>query len=352
MPDRVPARWDPITADGVSRVEVWSGRTKEADIRGEGGRIGGGIIDGAVTEKWASGTRSTLQLTVEPSDLWLRLCRLPALQIRVWSGYSWGTSEHLIELGRFRALPPAVSAPRGPIQITAEDFWPARATFLEPTPSAQGEIKHVVAALMQAYIPRSAGLPAPVVTATSISRTPQVLWDGDISRIIFDALDSIGAEAFIDRDGTPRVQDRVPAIGAPLTGKSVSSVTTTEDWSKVYNQILVKSSNNDVQFDPVIAVISDPSHPAHPENGLGPVGFTYASPYFTSRDQAVLAAPKLLQRAAQPALSWRVTALADPSRRAGDQVPLITDLGEVTGVVDEINHNIDGSPMTLTLAAA
>ena len=115
-------------------------------------------------------------------------------------------------------------------------------------------------------------------------------------------MESIGAEAFYDRDGRPRVQDRVATPGAPLVDGqdgTVVSIASTEDWSQVYNVVSVTSSNNDTPFNAAVVAITDINHPAHQAN-IGPRVLKYSSPLLSTQEQGFQAGATLLAKKSAP----------------------------------------------------
>lgn len=345
----VPARWNPARPGrSVGRVEVWSGAEQVASVDTSD------VLSCKVTEKYATGVRWSLSMTVEPTAQWLRWAQLPGLEIRPYAGFSWGRSEFLCPMGRYPTLPPAVSLPASSIQFTANDRWSwvQNNTFANPRPSYSSYTVRDAVALLLAE--SAASTVYPVVTASREDMMPDILWDRGAHDAILQAVESIGAEAFIDRDGVPIVRDVTTVTGAPLVDGddgTVVSISSTVDWSNVRNAIEVTSSNDQVKFDPVRLMIEDRNHPAV-RYVIGVKSFGYSSPLFMTREQAIHAAPVLLDKKASPARSWSVSCLADPSRSAGDTVPVSTDLGDFTAVIQEASHDLGGADLQLTLGAA
>lgn len=349
MPADVPARWDVSRSHtGVSRVELWShGQLLTDDLP---------ILGGSVSEKRVTGVRASVSLLVDPSPQVYQWMQLPALEVRPYSGLSWGTSEFLCPLGRFPLLPPKLDLPlpQGGLQVDSDDAWRFMVQYKLPWAwvSYEGSVVNAAIRLVQ-----DIDLPDPIVTATSVMELPSVIWDKDKTAhdIMVSLMDAIGGEAFFNRDGRMVIQDRVNVPGAALTDGptgTVGAVGTTQDWSEVYNEVWVSSSNNDVHFFPEFAMITDPTHPAYKDNGLGRKSFTYSSPFFMDKESAAAAAPALLARKSEAALGWSVTAVQDVSRMVGDVGLVSTDLGQVTAVVSEAKHDLVGPAMTLVLGAA
>jgi hypothetical protein len=307
-----------------------------------------------------SGIRWSLSLQVEPTADWLAWFKLPWLEIRVYSGLSWGEGEFLVPMGRYPVLPPSVSLPSQAVTISADDHWSSvvSASFafsygFGPGTSLAGEIRNVAGFLIEQVQAAERHFAPVIVTASFNSQVTSGVWD-DRSKAILDLVESIGAEAFYDRNGRPRVQDRVPTAGAPLVDGvdgTVVSIASTEDWSQVYNVISVTSSNNDTPFYPAIVAITDTAHPAHQSN-IGPRVLKYSSPLLSTYDQGIQAGLTILARKSAPALSWQVSAIPDARRAAGDLCLVSTDLGDFMATLQEVKTPLVGGVQTMTLGAA
>lgn len=346
---RVTSRWRPRGAlTNESRVELWSDGELVDDAAP--------IIGGQVTEHRVTGIRATLTLDVEPSGQWRRWLRLPNLELRPFAGMSWGAVPELIPLGRFPFIAPVVPDPLpAAIQIQANDWWGwaiGGRSFRVPMTARRGTVRDAVSYLMGAWV---ATLPWPTITATSRANMPAgVVWDGRVQDTIDALCKSIGAESFVDRSGEPRVADRVNMAAPSLTDSTVDgtvmSVTPAADRSQVFNSIAVSSSNQDIQFDPVVYTLNNPNHPADPSNIGLQVAPGYSSPYFRNRAQAVAAAPGILAKYIEPQLSWRVECLPDPARTVGDTQTVSTlALGAASTVVTDAVHDLAGAPLVLTM---
>lgn len=344
--------WDPVGAQtNECRVEVWSGGaliTSDAP----------GVLGGSVSEKRVTGIRSTLSMSVEPSSDWIRWLQLPLLEIRPYLGLSWGGDPELIPMGRFPVDPVAVGVPLpDSVSINATDWWGwaiGMQSLDVPIRARSGLLVRDSVWFLMSKWSQLIRRP-PLITATSLAHTVPVVWDGSVQEIIGDLVRSIGAEAFFDREGVPVIQDRRTSAAPPLTsgeGGTIINVDPNKDWSQVFNRMAISSSNQDLTFQPVIASITDPDHPAH-ESRIGRrVAPGYSSPYFRSRQQAIDAGPSLLAPYSEPALTLSVTALPDPSRMPGDRSPVVTlELGSITAVIDEVTHDFLGAPMQMKMVA-
>lgn len=349
-----PARLNLSRAhQGISRVSVFSeGRQLDNNAP---------IIDGSVSEKDALGIRRSLSLTVEPSAQWLKWFQLPKLELVIYAGYSWGMSEWLSPMGVYPVLPPQQSFPRKTISINADDRWQyvQMDGFLRTFPSYQGLAIDVAARLID-----EVGILIPTdtsgVSLDRITTVPTMIWGKPDSRhdTIKSVLEPIAATAFITRYGHPVIRaSYVRDTGRPLTdgeNGTIISVSTTQDRSKVYNQISVTSSKQGVTFDPVPVVIDDPNHPAHAWRiGRRSVPGGYSSPLIDTPAQAAAVGRAMLEKASAPALGWSVECIPDYSREAGDLVQVTTsDLGTVNATIAEITHPLGEGKQTMKLGAA
>lgn len=325
-------------------MELWSaGNLVAADAP---------IIDGTVTDKYVTGLRRTLSLMVPPSwDKWLDL---PFLEVRPFAGLSWGLSEFLCPLGRFPFMRPTTTLPAQGISINADDYWQRVVLddFLYTIPSySTMHVSSAVATLMAevgiAFTPDNANL-------TSDPLVPALLWDKSRADTIAGLLESVGAEAFVDREGQGIVRDRtVTSFSPPLSdgvNGTLISVSSSPDWSNVFNAVSAATSNQDVHFDPVVVAVDDPSNPAH-YYWIGARSKRYTSPLLLDRAQATLAAQTILAKSSAAALNWKVTCVPDPSRDAGDAVVASCDFGTVTAVIQEVTHPLGSGAQTMTLGA-
>lgn len=341
----VPARWDVSKShQAKARIEVWSkGSLVEPDAP---------IIDGDVKDKWVTGLRRSLSLLVPPS--WSKWLDLPGLEIRPYSGLSWGVSEFLCPLGRFPLLRPGVSLPSAAISISTDDYWQQITVddFVWTVPSySQMPVKLAAGTLMAEsgiYVHPDN------ITASSVAVVPEMLWDKSRADTIATLLESIGAEAFVDRNGDGIVRDRaVGPFGPPLMdgdNGTLISVVNQPNCANVFNVVSAASSNQNANFDAAIVTVDDPGSPAH-YSRIGRRSKRYTSPLLMDKSQAQLAAQTILDKSILPALNWQVTCVPDVSRDAGDQVVASCGFGSVSAVIQEITHPLSGKPQTMTLGA-
>lgn len=338
-------RWEPGRSHrAISRVDVWSAGKLQAS--------GMEILDGSVTEKRVTGVRASLSLSVPPTTEWLDLFDLPLLEIRPYAGISWGRSEFLCPMGVFPVMPPERKLPQSGISINADDRWQViqqnDLLYYWPGPAAW-------ASALAARLMTESGLsPDPAVNVTKDVQSPAIMWDKSRHDLIAGYLEPIGAEAYVDRTGQPVIQDRATTPGRNLTdgeGGTVVSISSTADWSKVYNAVGVTSSKNDVVLDPVVVSITDPLHPAH-YSKIGRRSMRYSSQLISNFGDAYNAAVAQLEKVSAPALSWSVTCVPDPTRMPGDLITVTTDLGAVQAVVQEVSHPLGPGAQTIKLGAA
>lgn len=305
------------------------------------------ILGGSITEDWVSGVRMTCSLNVEPSRDWTQWRELPNLEVRVFSGVDHVGSETLFPWGVFPVRVSRDEIPAKALIVQGSDRWQwtLSSDFPAPTESWPGEIRRVVADLVnnsQIY-PSHA-----VVTATGQSWVQPVLWDKSKSETAITLAESIGAEVFYDRTGVPLVQNRTSVLGAPLSSDVVLSMSPQEDGDPV-NVVTVSGSGQDAPS--VTVAISNPSHPAY----RWTLGYDkvkrISSNQVTTAEQARDAAMAALERESLRSLSWVLNVIPDASRAVG-QVCDVSDLGLGVDQVatQKINFTLGPSPsMSLTV---
>lgn len=353
----VPNRWNPAAPHEVTfRVDVYS----------SGGFVASttDISDGSVTEQWASGVRSRLSLTVEPSPQWLYWLGLPNLELSVHAGQAWGNDSCLCPLGVFPVDPPAMSLPSSQISISAQDRWSliilddfayVQSSYAYVFNPDAGQVSTIPISRAVVAMINQTNLGADVDNrATRLDPLPNVMLQKTRDATIKELVESIGAEVFVDRSGRPVIQDRASQAGAGINdgdGGSLVSISKSADLSGVYNQVGVSTTNSESAFFPVFVEITDPEHPAH-YRSVRKRTLRYSSPLLTSEAQARQVAGTLLAKGAAE-VSWAVECFPDPARMPGDVVPVTSaDWGTVSGVVTEVTHSLSGKNQTFKLGAA
>jgi hypothetical protein len=337
-------RWEPGRSHtSFTRVEVWS--------QGSLVESAAPIIDGTITERWVTGPRASLSLSVEPSPEWLEWLVLPDLELRPFAGISWGRSRFECPLGVFPTMPPARSLPASTVSVSADDRWQVVTQndleFFVQGPS--GSNIELAARLMS-----EAGLGEVSVSVSRRVLSPALMWDKSRDELIKGYLEPTGAEAFVDRTGVAVIRDRTAVEGRDLTDGedgTVVNITSTQDWSKVVNVVAAASSKNDVVVVPQSMSITNWGHPAH-ESKIGRRVLRYTSPLISSEDEARVAAQGQLDKLSAPALSWSVSCVPDPTRMPGDLITVTTGLGAVQATVQEVTHPLGGAAQSVKLGAA
>ena len=352
----VPARWDPSRSHrGISRVDIYSRFGYVASTTD--------IVDGTVTEKRASGIRSTLDLTVDPSAQWLEWLALPNLELRPFSGMSWGTEEYLCPLGVFPVDPPELSVPVSQVSINAQDRWSlivndkfayAQSSYAYVWQADEAHVSTIPISRAVVAMINQTNLGSDVDNrASSLAMLPDKMLGESRDETIRDLIDSIAAEVFVNRLGQPVIQDRANQPGRDLSDGSSGTIIAAKsrsDLGGVYNRIGVSTTNRDAVFFPVFVQINDQDHPAH-ESRIEKRTLPYSSPLLTSSQQAYDAGMALLAQKSTRALSWTVTCVPDASRMPGDIITVSCDLGEITGVVNEVRHPLGDGEQVVVVGA-
>jgi hypothetical protein len=341
------ARWDRASGRShrvATKVELWSEGQPVDEVP---------FIGGEVTDEHVTGTRRSLKLSVPPTRQWLRWLDMPVLELRPFRGIQW--SRHRSEfcpLGRFPVLPPSRSYPSEAIQLSADDYWQRvqRDNFMGPTEAYSGLIRDVAEALIRESTGRMV-----VNTASSLAvAEPGRVWDKSRHDTIVEYLTSIAAEAWLDREGVPTIQDRAYGPTGGLVrdqeGGSLIAIRREPDWSKVVNTVGARSSAQGVDFGTAVAAVSDPAHPAH-ESRIGPVTMEFASPLLLTYAQGYEAARSLVEKHSAPAETYTISCVPDPRRDAGDVLPFNSPFGEKCGVIQKVTHPLGAGVQQITTGA-
>jgi hypothetical protein len=308
-----------------------------------------------VKDEYKNGIRRTLNLTVESSATWLRLADKPTLEIRPFAGFSWGRSEFTMPMGRFPVLPPTITLPASNIPFQASDYW-------KWAVDADFSSRPVMAPAGAALWAAAEGLctefvASTVTTATSAAsqaRVPAMVWDKTAHDAIMQCVDAFGGDVYVDRDGIAVIEDHVDRYGPALTDGddgTVISISRSDNWPDIKNSVVVSTTNDDHKFEPFELTITDPDHPAHVSR-IGLKRFAYSSPLLTERWQAMQVAYGLLPKKSALARYWSVKALPDPSREAGDVIPVnLRDWDPFQARIMSVTHDLMGGDMEMTLGS-
>lgn len=293
-------------------------------------------IDGEVAAARVTGIRRGYNLNVPATPQWKALLATPGLELRPFRGLNYGYGpKELYPLGRFPVMANSLDTAVGnAIPVSTSDYWSLIVAdqFTFPRASPTGQIRYVMAQLMDESLSQI-GLPKTIVTATSTLAVTPVVWASDRSGAIGELATSISAEAFIDANGQPWVQDRKP-IGVPVYtvtdgvgGTRVNLVATT-DWSGVFNVVSVTSTTTDPAFVfPNITVsIQDPTSPAYWRR-IGRRVYPYSSAQVYTTAQATSVAQTLLAKYSQPARTLAISCVPNVTLNEGDTIATTVDGG-------------------------
>lgn len=335
-----PERWARLLSGShqvTIRMEVW------ADGQFQTGSAP--LLSGTATEQWTTGPRWSLSCVIPPTPAWLRWLDGP-VELRPYRGAKLNSSTTWeAPLGRYLLLPPERTLPEGPISLNVDDYWQwvTSAKYAGPVMSPPGEITRAIAQVMT-----EAGLGGVDIRSTDHRAAGSVLIDGQRGEWIAQAADSISAEAYVDRDGTPVIVDS-PRLTAPTSSTvgTAIGVKRTPDWSRVYNTVAASSSATDVDLPTEWASITLPSHPAHPARMGTPSRpnyrvYTYSSPLLRTTEQIKQAAKSILERVSSMAEQYSYEAIPDPFRGAGE-----TLLGQTMSGTQLVQMKSVGHPLTI-----
>lgn len=317
------------------------------------------LLSGSVTDKWVSGTRRNIEITVPPLPQWRELLATPLIELRPYRGinYGYGAPE-VLPLGQFPVLYDADNAdPKQPLQITADDKWQTILAddFYGPTVSGTGLIRDEIVKLVQ-----QTTLGPVTVTATSTAAMTLRLYSDSRHAAIMDLCTAIGAEIFVSRRGQVILRDRRASVApsATIRGGEQGSLVTLQaerDWGQVYNVVVVRPTATNVAFTPVIVSITDTSDPAHPSR-IGRRVYRYDTSLVADPAQAKKAGLEMLRKLSAPQRSLSLSCVPNAAIDASDTIAAIwpSDLYE-TAQVDQIAHPLvpeTAQPITTVLSRA
>lgn len=341
-----PERWTRALGRShhvAARIELWSAGQPVDEVP---------FVAGAVTDERKTGVRRSLSLTVPATKQWLRWLDMPALELRPYKGIRW-TPRHpegeTCPMGRFPVLPPSRKLPNEPIQITADDYWQRVVddNFGGPTQSFPGAVRSIVERLIEEAI----GRPAVNTTTNGAYAGEQRVWDKSRHDTIVEYLTAIGAEAFVDREGTPVIQDYADGPLSGLVqvaqGGSMIAISREPNWSAVKNIVGSRSSAQDVDFGVAFAVISDPNHPAHPSR-IGRRVMEFASPLLLTYGQGLASSQTLLAKNSALSESYSIDCIPDARKESGDLVPFTSAFGAKVGSIQKVTTPIGAGTQQIT----
>lgn len=331
----VSSRWAPSLAASHRievRVQVWRGGKLLATVK---------PLSGGVTDDWVTGIRRDLTATFDPS---LESLITNGATLIPFRGINYGHgAPEILPLGVFPVTSHNVGIlPDRTVQVSCHDGWQwvTGSTFLRPTSS---NTAITVPTQMSRLITDTGMWPSVDVQSTSVVSTPSQVWDTDRSQAIADLGTLIGAEAYINRAGSPVVRQRKARTAPVLTiaGSRLIDLSATESTENVYNVVVASTTSADpsVQFPPVIVRITDPTHPAFPAPGR-----VIARPYqltgaFRSAAEARTAALAKLDKLSAPARRVTITCIPDASLDASDTISFVWPSGAVeTAQIQSITH--------------
>lgn len=261
-------RWDQSVVSSSTeaiKVEIWDGNKLVTTCRAK---------TGSVTADFATGVRYSLSATFDPS---LASVLVPGVEIRPYRGFNYGSGLPEYEaLGRFPLTGTSISMKTdADISVQCSDRWQyvTKSTFLTSYTATPGrQIREILTELItQTGMWDSTQV---INTISSKAAATTQVWDSDRGQAIIDLCQAVGAEAFVDRDGTVVLRNR-RAVGQPVAtvksgpGGRLIDGSVSLDTADVYNVVIVVPANPDPAFTltTVVARITDPKHPAYPIPG-------------------------------------------------------------------------------------
>ena len=317
------------------------------------------FISGDVTDKWVSGIRRNISLTVPQSPRWREILSTPLIELRPFRGINYGTgAPETVPLGRFPVVFDSSSAnPEAPMQIEADDRWQLLVAddFYGPTVSGTGLIRTEIARLVG-----QTALGAVTDTATSTATMGLRMYENGRHAAIMDLCEAIGAEIHVDRLGVVILRNR-PATTAPVytvesgDNGTMVALTGNRDWQQVFNIVAVRPTATYISFPPVIVSVTDPADPAHPSR-IGRRVYRMDTSLVADVGQARTAGLAKLRKLSAPQRSLSVTCVPNAALDASDCLGAIWPDGTFEAAqIDQINHpltNADAQQISTILNRA
>lgn len=319
------------------RCEVWDRGEKVLDSLP--------LIDGMVTDKWVTGTRRTLSVTVPHTPQWRELLATPMIELRPYRGINYGSgAPEVVPLGQFPVMFDADDVdPRQPLQIDADDKWQIilSDSFYGPTVSKTGLIRTEIARLIG-----QTALGTPTSSATSAAQMVQRIYQGSRHDAIAELCAAIGAEVFVNRQGQAILRNRKPT-SAPsaliVSGDegTMIGLRAEREWRDVYNVVSVIPTATNVSFAPVVVSITDTADPAHPAR-IGRRVYPWSTPLVADVGQAATAGKEMLRKLSAPQRSLAIQCIPNVALDASDCVAVIWPDGTYEAAqIDQITHPLN-----------
>lgn len=297
--------------------------------------------------------RTTQGLTVEGGTALFGLLSTPGTQAVIRHGIVYGgTDRELVPMITGELTTGTLRLGDGTIGIAVADRWQRLAASPRLTPYTPPVTTRRVASIIatvQAVFP---GITVRnTATDTGTVGTAQA-WTSRAEQVAAYATDG-GMEAYFGPDGAFVLRDAARITDPPAwliktgPGGSLKDLTRTRPLDRLFNTVVMTPSSADAAqtWTQVIAQITDPANPRHPDR-IGVRPYPYASPTVLTTAAAQAVAAQVLNRIQGTTETLDLAALAMPALEGGDIVRILTpaDDGDVV-----VNHFLQ--QLTVDLAA-
>lgn len=335
--------------DSVAKLEAWSLGVKLGEAVPGGPELGAAYFnDGSVRDDFVTGVRRSLSLSVPQNRTWLGWLDKPALELRPFTGVSYGNTVEWCPQGRFIVKSRPRQLRPGLLSLRANDFWERVTDADFPDVRSYGGRAFELRGIIRQFISETGDYTV-IERATSTAVANQdYVWEGTRMKAITDLCQAIGATAYFNREGVPVVEDWAQGPNVVTLRDNLVDVAATVGWEKVYNVVVAKTSAQGVSFPPVVKAITDPTHPAFRGNLGGDVVKTFASPLLLDEEQASWAAYTLLWKHSGPARTVTLSIVPNPALDAGDMVTVDWPGGPDVVRIQSITHPLGKGAQQIT----
>jgi hypothetical protein len=335
--------------ESAVKLEAWSLGVKLGEAIPGGPAVGSAYFsDGSVRDDFVVGVRRSLSLTVPQNNLWLSWLDRPALELRPFTGVSYGNTIEWCPQGRFIVKSRPRSLRPGQLSLKANDFWERVIDADFPGVRSYGGREFELRGIIRQFISETGNYTVIERSTSTAIASLDYVWEGTRMKSITDLCQAIAATAYFNREGVPVVDDWAQGPTVLEISSQLIDLDSTIGWEKVYNTVVAKSSAQGVSFDPVTVSITDPLHPAFRGNLGSDVVKRFSSPLLMDEEQAGEAAYALLWKHSGPARTVTLSIVPNPALDAGDVVLVDWPGGPDILRIQSINHPLGKGPQQIT----
>lgn len=336
--------------NSVVKLEAWSLGAKLGEAVPGGPEVGSAYFsEGSVRDDFVIGVRRSLTISVPQNKTWLGWLAKPALELRPYTGISFGNTVEWCPQGRFIVKSRPRSLRPGKLSLKANDFGERLNDADFTSARSYGGREFELRGIIRQFIQETGSYPTIHERATSrVIATRDYVWEDTRMKSITDLCQAIGATVYYDREGVPTIEDWAPSSSVLTLRDNLIDVNLVTSWEKVYNTVIAKTSAQGVSFPPVTASITDPLHPAFRANLGIDVVKTFTSPLLLTPEQAFMAAYNLLFKHSGPARTIALSIVPNPALDSGDTVTVDWPGGPDVLRIQSITHPLGKGEQQIT----